>query len=74
MLIAGGFSGYLLDEYCPSSETCDGQSIWLIVSATNAIGAVLLLVFSTCFFVKQDWVQHDICPVEGQYGAARREQ
>jgi len=70
-LIAGGFSGHLLEEYCPSSQYCDGRSIWLLVSATNVIGAVILLVFKTCLFVNRDWVQHDIHPVEGRYGAAR---
>lgn len=71
-LLAGGFSGHLLQEYCPSSGDCDGRSIWLLVSATNVIGALILLVFKTCLFVSADWVQHDI-RIEGRYGAARRE-
>eukprot|EP00746_Dinoflagellata_sp_MGD_P143267 gnl/MRDRNA2_/MRDRNA2_76117_c0_seq1.p1 gnl/MRDRNA2_/MRDRNA2_76117_c0~~gnl/MRDRNA2_/MRDRNA2_76117_c0_seq1.p1 ORF type:complete len:475 (+),score=54.75 gnl/MRDRNA2_/MRDRNA2_76117_c0_seq1:131-1555(+) len=73
-LFAGGFSGHLLTEYCPSSQDCDGRSIWLLVSATNAIGAVVLLVFKSCLFVDKDWVEHDIRPVEGRYGATRRDE
>merc|ERR1719321_863391 len=71
-LIAGGVSGHLLEEYCPTSEHCDGRPIWLLVSATNVIGAIILLVFKTCLFVDQDMVQHDI-QVDGRYGATRRE-
>lgn len=69
-LLAGGLSGYLLHEYCPSAQQCDGRPIWLTVAATTLISPVLLVLCKSCVFVEDDLVP-DQEPIEGRYGSAR---
>jgi len=58
-LVAGGFSGHLLTEYCPSSRDCDGQPIWLLVCLLTMISPIVLLFCRSCLFVKEDLVQEE---------------
>jgi len=57
--LAGGFSGHLLQEYCPAAGDCDGHTIWMMVFATTVTSPLILLLCRSCLFHKGDWVQED---------------
>lgn len=57
--LAGGFSGHLLEEYCPHSGHCDGYTIWMLVFMTTITSPAILLLCRSCLFHKSDWVQED---------------
>jgi len=73
-LFAGGFSGYLVQEHCPSSQRCDGRPIWLLVALTTLTSPLLLLTFRTCLFKADDIVKDKEADQPASYGGVSHQQ
>jgi MFS family permease len=67
---AGGFSGHLLQVYCPHSKHCDGFTIWLMVFLCTLTSPLILLFCRSCLFHDDDTVKEEALTTSPSYGAA----
>lgn len=52
----GGFSGWLLETYCPQQGTRDPKMMWLVIGMTTFLPSLLLIAARPFLIKDEDWV------------------
>lgn len=58
-LATGGFSGWLLETYCPEQGTRNPKMMWLIIGMTTFLPCILLVLARPLLIKDEDWIDVD---------------